>query len=231
MHLRSTDVLQRDGGGDLMKACPNHPKVDADKRCSNCGQDYCSRCIEMTRDGAMCPDCAPIAPAAPPQTSTMTLVIIVAAVLFGLCAVTAIIAAIAIPNLTQARKHGNEATAIGALKTIGVCEAIFREGDKDQNGKLDYGTLAQLNQTRLVDSVLGSGTKQGYHFQVQPGTDTEFYWWAVAHPAVPGTTGDRVFFTNQKGVIYYLMHDDPHANDLPDPKTCDPPSSALPVGR
>ncbi len=82
----------------------------------------------------------------------------------------------------------------------------------------------------LIDSVLGSGTKQGYFFQVEPGTDTEFFWWAVAHPTKPGTTGDRVFFTNQKGVIFYLPYDDPHANDLPDPKTCDPPANAKPAG-
>src|SRR5205814_1086163 len=87
-------------------------------------------------------------------------------------AIIAIIAAIAIPNLLQARKHGNEASAIGALKTIGTCEAMFREGDKERDGNLDYGMLSELSRTNLVDTVLGSGTKQGYLFQACYGFST-----------------------------------------------------------
>jgi type II secretory pathway pseudopilin PulG len=121
-------------------------------------------------------------------------------------AIIAIIAAIAIPNLIQARKHGNEASAIGALKTIATSQAIFREGDKEQDGNLDYGMLSEIGGPNivLVDSVLGSGTKQGYLFQCAYGQSTsEFLWFAVANPAIAGTTGDRYFNTNQAGVIYY----------------------------
>src|SRR4051795_5849164 len=119
-------------------------------------------------------------------------------------AIIAIIAAIAIPNLIQARKHGNEASAIGALKTIGTSEAIFREGDKERDGNLDYGMLSELNGTGLIDSVLGSGTKQGYIFQACYGFSTsEFLWFCLANPAIAGTTGDRYFDTNQAGVIFY----------------------------
>jgi prepilin-type N-terminal cleavage/methylation domain-containing protein len=119
-------------------------------------------------------------------------------------AIIAIIAAIAIPNLIQARKHGDEASAIGALKTIGTSEAIFREGDKERDGNLDYGMLSELNTTGLIDSVLGSGTKQGYIFQCTYGFSTsEFLWFCLANPAICGTTGDRYFDTNQAGVIFY----------------------------
>src|SRR5438105_4834151 len=109
-------------------------------------------------------------------------------------AIIAIIAAIAIPNLLAARKHANETAAIGALKTIGTSQAIFREGDKERDGNLDYGMLSELNATSLVDSVLGSGTKQGYLFQAVYGFSTsEFLWFGVANPALAGTTGDRYF--------------------------------------
>ena len=119
-------------------------------------------------------------------------------------AIIAIIAAIAIPNLIEARKHGNEAAAIGALKTIGTSQSLFREGDKDGNQILDYGSLNQLSTTNLIDSVLGSGTKQGYTFVVEASTATaDFLWAGVANPAVPGTTGDRYFWTNHEGVTYY----------------------------
>jgi type IV pilus assembly protein PilA len=119
-------------------------------------------------------------------------------------AIIAIIAAIAIPNLIEARKHGNEAAAIGALKTTNTAETLFREGDKESDAILDYGNLQELSNTTLIDGVLGSGTKQGYVFRVEASTSTgEFLWFATANPASPTTTGDRYFATNHAGVIYY----------------------------
>src|SRR5262245_7180736 len=81
-------------------------------------------------------------------------------------AIISIIAAIAIPNLLAARKHGNEANAIGALKAIATAETMFNQKDADGDGNLDYGMLSELNNTQLLDSVLGSGTKSGYLFEV-----------------------------------------------------------------
>jgi type IV pilus assembly protein PilA len=119
-------------------------------------------------------------------------------------AIIALIAAIAIPSLIAARKHGNETAAIGALKTLGTTEAIFREGDKERDGNLDYGMLSELSSTNLIDGVLGSGSKQGFIFQVSYSFVTsEFLWFAVANPALPGTSGDRYFSSNVAGVIYY----------------------------
>jgi prepilin-type N-terminal cleavage/methylation domain-containing protein len=124
-------------------------------------------------------------------------------------AIIAIIAAIAIPNLIEARKHGNEAAAIGALKTLNSAETLFREGDKDNDATLNYGNLAQLSDTTLIDQVLGSGNKQGYKFAAEATPDTatdqfsQFLWFAAANPVSPGTTGDRYFCTNHAGVIYY----------------------------
>ena len=153
-------------------------------------------------------------------------------------AIIAIIAAIAIPNLIQARKHGNEASAIGALKTIATSQAIFREGDKERDGNLDYGMLSELNNPGfttagasggLIDSVLGSGTKQGYIFQACYGFNTsEFLWFAVANPAIAGTTGDRYFSSNQAGVIFYSTS----SNLLLDTLTCSlPANGVIPTGK
>jgi hypothetical protein len=122
----------------------------------------------------------------------------------GILALLFLIGAIAIPNLIQARKHGNEASAIGALKTLATSESIFREGDREEDGNLDYGMLSELARTQLVDGVLGSGTKQGYLFAASYGFATsEFLWFAIANPEIPTITGDRYFTTNQAGVIYY----------------------------
>jgi type IV pilus assembly protein PilA len=119
-------------------------------------------------------------------------------------AIISIIAAIAIPNILQARKHGNEANAIGSLKTIITVEQMFREKDAERDGNLDFGMLSELNATQEVDMVLGSGTKSGYFFEATYSFSTsEYLWFAVANPAVVGATGDRYFATNHSGVIYY----------------------------
>lgn len=128
----------------------------------------------------------------------------------------------------EQRRHDSERAAVGALKTIAVAEAIFREGDKDNNGALDYGTLSQLEKTQLIDSVLGSGTRKGYLFQVAPSrTTSEFLWFAVASPIEPGVSGDRYFCTNQAGVIVYTTRGVFPLNTT----DCAFPSGAYPVGR
>jgi hypothetical protein len=119
-------------------------------------------------------------------------------------ALAAVLLAAWFPNLYRAQKIGNECSAIGALKTICTAQSIFREGDKEHDGNLDYGMLSELANTGLVDSVLGSGTKQGYTFQATYSFATsEFLWFGVANPTIPGTSGERSFATNQTGVIFY----------------------------
>ncbi len=119
-------------------------------------------------------------------------------------AIISIIAALAIPNLVEARKRGNEVSAIAGLKAIAISEALFHDRDAEQDGNLDYGMLSELNNTKLLDVVLGTGTKQGYTFQAGYSFHTsEFLWFAVANPVIPQLSGDRYFTTNGAGEIYY----------------------------
>jgi hypothetical protein len=133
-------------------------------------------------------------------------------------AIIAVIVAIAIPNLIAARKSANEGAAIGALKTVMSTETVFREGDKELDGNLDFGMLTELSNTSLVDSILGAGTKSGFHFSCSYSFFTsEFLWFAVANPVVGVHTGDRYFETNASGVIFYTT-----AGDLSvDTSSCD----------
>ena len=96
----------------------------------------------------------------------------------------ALTAAISIPALIDPRIGSNEAAAIGALRTITTAQSLFREGDKDKNGILDYsqsvGTLSTYN---LIDNQLGTGEKQGYLFTIGPHTTSpnwQFEWSAEA---------------------------------------------------
>ena len=126
-------------------------------------------------------------------------------------AIIAIIAAIAIPNLLEARKHGNESSAIGSLKTIIASQAIYVE----RNAARRYGDLTALRNDGYVDDVLGGGAKQGYNFSIVfedltlgpiPAgrvLDSQYEFFAGARPAILDQTGNRYFITNQSGVIRF----------------------------
>lgn len=199
----------------------------------------CPMCAEPIKDGAAkCPSCGEVLldgndgndgkVAAPKKGNGLVIVLVLALGAVFLCGLVGIVAAIAVPNLLQARKHGNEAAAIGALKSINTSQSIFREGDLEGDAILDYaGSLAELSAATLIDGVLGGGVKQGYAFQVAASPTTpEFLWMAVASPIVPTTTGGRYFVTNHAGVIYY-------SNTTPFAITpdCEIPAHAVPVGR
>lgn len=102
--------------------------------------------------------------------------------------------------------RANELSAVGALRAISTAQALYREGDMDQNNLLDYApNLTALAQTHLIDQVLGSGVKSGYRFTIVASLKKpEFQWLAIATP-VSGETGERSFATNHTGVIYQAL--------------------------
>lgn len=147
--------------------------------------------------------------------------VLVGLALMVLCGLLAVGAAVVVSGLRGAKQHGYEVAAIGALKTIHSSQEFFRQRDRDGR----YGDLRELGDAGLVDGVLASGTKQGYQFAVRPSaTNPDRLWAATASPAVTGRdgSGERYFFINQTGGIYYRL-DRPF--DLSDP-TC-----AAPAGR
>ena len=137
-------------------------------------------------------------------------------------AIIAIIAAIAIPNLIEARKSGNESSAIGSLKAITTSETMFAQADKDTDGRNNYASnlsaLGAVTCGSLIDSALSGGSKTGYAFFSTRGAaagDLDCaLWCASGVPTSPGTTGDRYFWCNQAGQIFY-------SNGAP-PGTLDP---------
>lgn len=115
-------------------------------------------------------------------------------------AIIAIIAAIALPNLLAARKHGNEVSAIASIRTLGGAESLYL----DRSTASVFGNLTNLNDANLIDEVLGSGSKQGYLFTATPSSTSPNYLYELtASPGAPGASGDRHFFANQDGVIRF----------------------------
>lgn len=124
-------------------------------------------------------------------------------------AIILIIAAIAIPNLLRSRMAANEASAVGSLRTINTAEVqyatTYQTGFSTTLAKLGPAATASSTTADLIDSVLASTIKSGYSFSYSKGTpDSQGnvnQYGITATPVTTGVTGQRVFFTDQSGVI------------------------------
>ena len=137
-------------------------------------------------------------------------------------AIILIVAAIAIPNLLQARVAANEASAVGSLRTINTAMITYIDnyptvGFAPTLAALGGFNCAPPDQTGacLIDSGLASGTKSGYTFNSTGiGTAPAGQYFAVGLP-VPGA-GNRSFCSIEDGVVYY----DPTGANIPDHDSC-----------
>jgi type IV pilus assembly protein PilA len=121
-------------------------------------------------------------------------------------AIIALLAAIAIPNLLRARHNANEAAAIASLKTISASCESFRAA---QTPPRYPANLAELGNAvpPYIDGVLAGATaagtaRQGYFFTyASPAATRINRYTCLATPATIGTTGTRIFFVDESGVI------------------------------
>ncbi len=112
-------------------------------------------------------------------------------------AIIGIIAAIAVPNLLQSKAAANEASAISAIRNVVTSHITYSA----TVGAGKYATdLTALQTAKLIDSVLGSGTKDGYTFTSSGGAIS---FTINAAPLTVGSTGTRYFFSDESGVIRY----------------------------
>jgi prepilin-type N-terminal cleavage/methylation domain-containing protein len=127
-------------------------------------------------------------------------------------AIIGIIAAIAIPNLLNARRAANEGSAVSSLRTIYGANMSFAAttGTGRYAGTpatVGTSSLAELHAANFIDEVLGFGEKSGYRFvgDVTAPTPTElstFYF--ATNPASPSgilATGTKRFGIATDGVI------------------------------
>jgi prepilin-type N-terminal cleavage/methylation domain-containing protein len=128
-------------------------------------------------------------------------------------AIIGIIASIAIPSLLASRRAANEGSALSAMRSIHSAEVTYM----NTGGQGNYGTLADLKNESLLDSVLGSGTKSGYTFQCDAANLTVGpppTYFATAIPsstAAVARTGNRSFVIADDGVVRGKVTDTPAA--------------------
>jgi type IV pilus assembly protein PilA len=139
-------------------------------------------------------------------------------------AVILIIAAVAIPNFIRSREAANEASAAQNMRNISTAEYLYASS-YGLNFTPDLATLsgntASPDQTHaeLIDEVLASGIKSGYSIGYTPGTTNsvgQYVTYSVtASPLIPGSTGQRYFYTDQTCVIRWNASTTAGPNDIP----------------
>ena len=135
-------------------------------------------------------------------------------------AIIGILAAIAVPGLLRARMSGNEASAIGSLRTIVSSEQDYRglNGGYATSLSALAATCANLSIPFIsVDLNTNGVIKSGYVFAVVPGAGaapgpndvcgqaTNETYYATAVPQGLGSTGTRGFASDIGLVIWQNM--------------------------
>jgi len=120
-------------------------------------------------------------------------------------------AGVAAQEATQRPWNEQEASAVGAMRTINTAEVVYaatyKKGFSPTLAALSEGAEgAQPTAARaaLIDASLGSGKKRGYAFTYKPGArDANGHIKAYTVTARPmkWQKGARSFFTDQTGVI------------------------------
>ncbi|MGA7860503.1 MAG: prepilin-type N-terminal cleavage/methylation domain-containing protein [Thermoplasmata archaeon] len=137
-------------------------------------------------------------------------------------AIILIVAAIAVPNLLLARVSSNEASAVASLRTIGMAmtaynNAYWAVGFAPTLAALGGTSCAPASQTSacLIDTVLASGTKNGYTFSatsIGPAPAEQYF--AVGLPM--SGSGNRSFCITEDSAIHY----DPTGSAIADHDSC-----------
>jgi prepilin-type N-terminal cleavage/methylation domain-containing protein len=160
-------------------------------------------------------------------------------------AIIGIVASIAIPGLQRAKMSGNEASAIGSMRTINSSQHAFAStcGNGFYARSLADMTAPLTGGTSFIspDLMVAAPAKSGYDFLMSPGTDGApgfmaacngltgpqliSTYVATAQPQAPGMSGSRYFYTNTLATIFF----DP-SNAIVHPQGNTQPSLTAPAG-
>jgi type IV pilus assembly protein PilA len=122
-----------------------------------------------------------------------------------------IIAAIAVPNFLKSRLRANEASAAASLRVINTAALTYSITYPDIGFPAQLTTLGGANpcsasstQACLVDDSLSQGNKSGYSFVLTgDGAVPSVSYIVTGTPQAIGSSGQRMFCTDQTSVIHY----------------------------
>ena len=127
-------------------------------------------------------------------------------------AVILIVASIAVPNFLKSRLRANEASAVASLRMINTAAITYSITYPDLGFPALFTTLGGANpctaasstQACLIDDSLSQGIKSGYSFVwTGDGAVPSVSFIVTGTPQAVGSSGQRMFCTDQTGVIHY----------------------------
>ena len=112
--------------------------------------------------------------------------------------ILALLATMAISSFLRSRLTTNETVAIRSVRTLSTAIENYRA---DQTPITYPSVLTDLSDVTppYIDSVLASGTKQGYTYSYESTAGNSYS--LTASPEESGITGSRIFFVDETGVI------------------------------
>ena len=122
-----------------------------------------------------------------------------------------IISAIAVPNFLRSRQRANEASAVASIRVINTAALTYSLTYPNLGYPASLATLggnnpctASSTQACLMDDLLAQGAKSGYSYVwAGDGAVPSVTYVVTGTPQVVGSSGQRMFCTDQTGVIRY----------------------------
>jgi len=126
-------------------------------------------------------------------------------------AVILIVSAIAVPSFLRSRMRANEANAVASIRVIHTAAVTYSVTYSNVGYPVLLTNLGGANPCTatptsacLLDDVLANGVKDGYSYVwTGDGVVPSVGFTLTGTPQVVGTTGQRMFCTDQTGLIYY----------------------------
>ncbi len=126
-------------------------------------------------------------------------------------AVILIVSAIAIPNFMRSRMRANEASAVGSIHVIYAAAVTYSTTYSDLGFPALLTNLGGANPCTaspttacLIDEVLALGVKDGYSYVwTGDGLTPSVGFTLTGTPQVVGSSGQRMFCTDQTGSIHF----------------------------
>lgn len=126
-------------------------------------------------------------------------------------AIILIVSAIAIPSYLRSRMQANEASAMASVRLINTSAVTYSSTYVSVGFPVNLSDMGGVNPCSatstsacLLDDMIAQGTKSGYAFTwAGDGQTPSLAYTLGATPLVVGSSGQRMFCTDQAGVIRY----------------------------
>jgi type IV pilus assembly protein PilA len=126
-------------------------------------------------------------------------------------AIILIISAIAIPSYLRSRMQANESSAVGSVRMINTSAVTYSSTYVNVGFPANLADMGGANPCAatsttacILENTLALGTKSGYSFVwIGDGTTPSSAYSLTATPLVVGGSGQRMFCSDQTGVIRF----------------------------